>query len=146
MAQLSNPKRAAAAAAADRGHEGEYAITNTRSSMDPFLTFSDERELREQVWRTYYSRGDNGDEHDNNALIPEILQLRNERVQLLGYENYAQWRLEDRMAKNPGRAFELTVGAVCSLRKTRLAIDSGSSTPETPARAPHRARRHHMFG
>jgi peptidyl-dipeptidase Dcp len=98
---------AAAAAAADRGREGEYAITNTRSSMDPFLTFSDERDLREQVWRTYYSRGDNGDEHDNNAIIAEILELRNERVQLLGYENYAAWRLEDRMAKDPAGAFGL---------------------------------------
>jgi peptidyl-dipeptidase Dcp len=75
--------------------------------MDPFLTFSEERDLREKVWRTYYSRGDNADEHDNNALIPEILQLRNERVQLLGYENYAQWRLEDRMAKTPEGAFGL---------------------------------------
>jgi len=99
--------RAAAAAAADRGREGEYAITNTRSSMDPFLTFSDDRGLREKVWRTYYNRCDNGDEHDNNALIPEILQLRNERVQLLGYRNYAEWRLEDRMAKTPDRVFDL---------------------------------------
>ena len=99
--------RAASAAAADRGHDGEYAITNTRSSMDPFLTFSDERDLREKVWTTYYSRGDNGDEHDNNAVIAEILQLRNERVKLLGYENYAAWRLENRMAKTPERAFEL---------------------------------------
>jgi len=98
---------AAAAAAADRGHEGEYAITNTRSSMDPFLTFSDERDLREKVWRTYYDRGDNGDEHDNNAIIAEILALRNERVHLLGYENYAAWRLENKMAKEPAQAFEL---------------------------------------
>jgi peptidyl-dipeptidase Dcp len=98
---------AAAAAAADRGREGEYAITNTRSSMDPFLTFSDERELREKVWRTYYSRGDNGDEYDNNEIIAEILQLRDERVALLGYDNYASWRLEDRMAKTPARAMEL---------------------------------------
>ena len=98
---------AAATAAAYREREGEYAITNTRSSMDPFLTFSDERDLREQVWRTYYGRGDNGDEHDNNALIAEILQLRNERVHLLGYDNYAQWRLENRMAKSPERALEL---------------------------------------
>ena len=52
--------------------------------MDPFLTFSDERELREKVWRTYYSRGDNGDEHDNNAIIAEILQLRDERVAAAG--------------------------------------------------------------
>ena len=99
--------RAAAAAAAERGREGDYAVTNTRSSMDPFLTFSDERDLREKVWRTYYSRGDNGDENDNNALIAEILQLRDERVKLLGYENYAAWRLENRMAKTPERAFEL---------------------------------------
>ncbi|MCH7665613.1 MAG: M3 family metallopeptidase [Acidobacteria bacterium] len=99
--------RAAAAAATDRGQEGKYAITNTRSSMDPFLTFSSERDLRETVWRTYYSRGDNGDEHDNNALIPEILALRNERVRLLGYPNYAAWRLENRMAKTPERALDL---------------------------------------
>jgi peptidyl-dipeptidase Dcp len=99
--------KAAAAAVTDPDHEGEYAITNTRSSMDPFLTYSDERELREKVWRTFYSRGDNGDEHDNNALIPQILALRNERVQLLGYDNYAQWRLENRMAKTPERALEL---------------------------------------
>ena len=98
---------AAAAAAKERDRDGEYAITNTRSSMDPFLTFSDERALREKVWKTYYSRGDNGDEHDNNALIAKILELRNERVKLLGYDNYAQWRLEDRMAKTPERALEL---------------------------------------
>ena len=97
----------AAAAAKDREHEGEYAITNTRSSMDPFLTLSNERELREKVWRAYYSRGDNGDEHDNNAIIAEILKLRHERVQLLGYESYATWRLENRMAKTPERALEL---------------------------------------
>jgi len=99
--------QAAAKAAADRGEEGKYAITNTRSSMAPFLTFSTERDLREQVWHTYYSRGDNGDEYDNNAVIAEILQLRHERVQLQGYDNYAQWRLEDRMAKTPERAYAL---------------------------------------
>jgi peptidyl-dipeptidase Dcp len=97
----------AAALATKRGQEGKYAITNSRSSMDPFLTYSDERALREKVWRTYYSRGNNGDEHDNNALIKQILTLRHERVKLLGYENYAQWRLEDRMAKNPQNAMEL---------------------------------------
>ncbi len=98
---------AAAAAAADREQPGKYAITNTRSSMDPFLTYSTERNLREQVWRTYYSRGDNGDVHDNNELIVEILKLRDERVKLLGYENFAQWRLEDRMARSPERAIDL---------------------------------------
>ncbi|MBU2878577.1 M3 family metallopeptidase [Aliiglaciecola sp. 3_MG-2023] len=97
----------AASAAAQRGHEGKYAITNTRSSMDPFLTYSEERELRKKVWETYYSRGNNGDEYDNNELIKQILKLRHERVQLLGYENYSQWRLEDRMAKNPENAMDL---------------------------------------
>lgn len=100
---------AAASAAEARDHAGEYAITNTRSSMDPFLTFSDERELREQVWRNYYNRGDNGGEYDNNAIIMEILELRDERVELLGYDNYAQWRLEDRMAANPENAMGLMV-------------------------------------
>ncbi len=99
--------QAAAAAAKERGQEGQYAITNTRSSMDPFLTFSDERALRERVWRTYYSRGDNGGEHDNNAIIAEVLQLRDERVHLLGYDNYAAWRLQNRMAKTPERALAL---------------------------------------
>lgn len=99
--------KAAAAAAADRGKEGMYAITNTRSSMDPFLTYSTQRDLREKVWRTYYDRGDNGDEFDNNDIIKQILTLRHERVQLLGYDNYAQWRLEDRMAKNPENAMAL---------------------------------------
>lgn len=102
--------QAAANAATDRGHEGEYAITNTRSSMDPFLTFSDERDLRESVWRTYYSRGNNGDEFDNNQAILDILRLRDERVELLGYDNYAEWRLEDRMAQTPQRAMDLMEG------------------------------------
>lgn len=87
--------------------DGTYAVTNTRSSMDPFLTYSTERDLRETVWNNYYSRGDNGDDHDNNAIIAEILKLRHERVGLLGYDNYASWRLENRMAKTPERALEL---------------------------------------
>jgi peptidyl-dipeptidase Dcp len=98
---------AAATAATDRDREGEYAITNSRSSMDPFLRYSDERVIREQVWRNYYSRGNNDDEYDNKAIIAEILQLRHERVQLLGYDNYATWRLQDRMAKTPENALAL---------------------------------------
>lgn len=98
---------AAAAAASERDRPGTFAVTNTRSSVEPFLTYSTERDLREQVWRTFYSRGDNGDATDNNALITDILNLRDERVGLLGYDNYASWRLEDRMAKTPERAFGL---------------------------------------
>jgi peptidyl-dipeptidase Dcp len=100
-------RSAAAAAAASRGHEGKWAVLNTRSSMEPFLTYSDRRDLREKVWRTYFSRGDNGDERDNNALITEILGLRVERANLLGYATHAHWRLENAMAKTPERALEL---------------------------------------
>ena len=95
---------AAAQAASDRGHSGEWAITNTRSSMSPFLTYATDRTLRERVWRNYYSRGDNRGEHDNVPLIPKILKLRDERVKLLGFKNYGQWRLDNRMAKTPERA------------------------------------------
>ncbi len=96
-----------AKAAKDRGQEGKYAITNTRSSMDPFLTYSNERSLREKVWTTYYSRGDNKDQHDNSKNIAQILKLRKERVGLLGYDNFADWRLQNRMAKNPQNALKL---------------------------------------
>jgi peptidyl-dipeptidase Dcp len=75
--------------------------------MDPFLTYSNERELRKQVWTNYYARGDNGDEYDNNENIAKILKLRRERVELLGYKNYAEWRLQNRMAKNPENAMAL---------------------------------------
>ena len=93
--------------AEEQGKPSQYAIVNTRSSVDPFLTYSNERKLRKQVWDNYYSRGDNNDEYDNNTLIKEILKLRDERVKLLGYDNFAEWRLQDRMAKNPKNAMDL---------------------------------------
>lgn len=98
---------AAKSAAEAKPGGGAYAVANTRSSIDPFLTFADDRDLRRQVWEMYYSRGDHGDEYDNNALIAEILQLRDERVKLLGYPNYAAWRLQNRMAKTPENALGL---------------------------------------
>jgi peptidyl-dipeptidase Dcp len=108
LAGLPEPLRAAAhAAAAARGHRGEWAILNTRSSMDPFLTYADRRDLREKVWRTYYSRGDNGDVHDNKKIITEILALRAERAKLLGYPTHAHWRVADSMAKTPEAAMDL---------------------------------------
>lgn len=99
--------KSAAEIAKSKGKDGQYAITNTRSSMDPFLTYSTERELRKQVWTNYYSRGDNNDEYDNKKLIAEILKLRRKRVELLGHSNYAEWRLQDRMAKTPENAMKL---------------------------------------
>lgn len=108
LAGLPDDVRAAAAAAAEeRGQKGQWAILNTRSSMDPFLTYSTRRDLREKVWRTYYSRCDNGDAKDNNANIKKILKLRYERAQLLGYPTHAHWRLENAMAKTPEAAMEL---------------------------------------
>jgi peptidyl-dipeptidase Dcp len=100
-------RAAAQAAAVARGHAGEWAIVNTRSSMDPFLTYAERRDLRERVWRTYYSRGDNGDARDNKAIITEILGLRAERAKLLGYETHAHWRVADSMAKTPENAMNL---------------------------------------
>lgn len=99
--------KSTAETAKENGQEGKYAITNTRSVVEPFLTFSDNRGLREQVWKSYKSRGDNNDAKDNKAIIAQILKLRDERVGLLGYSNYASWRLQDRMAKTPENAFKL---------------------------------------
>lgn len=93
--------------AVTKGQKGKYAITNTRSSIDPFLTFSTNRELRKTVWTNYYSRGDNNDEYDNKDIIAKILELRRERVELLGYPDYPTWRLQNRMAKNPANALKL---------------------------------------
>src|SRR5712691_4484584 len=108
LAGLPDSLRSAAAAAAEqRGKKGQWAILNTRSSMEPFLAYSDRRLLREKVWRTYYSRGDHGDAHDNNAIITEILKLRAERAKLLGYQTHAHWRLENTMARTPERAMAL---------------------------------------
>ncbi|MFZ2959033.1 MAG: M3 family metallopeptidase [Candidatus Ozemobacteraceae bacterium] len=98
---------AMAGAAKEQGKAGKWAVTNTRSSMDPFLTYADDRKLREQVWRTFYSRGDNGDKHDNNVIIRKILRLRAQRAILLGYKTHAHWRLEPQMAKTPEAALEL---------------------------------------
>jgi peptidyl-dipeptidase Dcp len=108
LAGLPASVRAAASSAAEqRGHKGKWAVLNTRSSVEPFLTYSDRRDLREKVWRTFTSRGDNGDAHDTKAVITEILKLRAERARLLGFQTHAHWRLENTMAKTPERAMEL---------------------------------------
>ena len=108
LAGLPQSLRDAAAAAAEtKKQPGSWVIMNTRSSIDPFLTYADRRELREKAWRMFVNRGDNGGEHDNNAIITEILQLRAERAKLLGYPTHAHWRLENSMAKTPERAMEL---------------------------------------
>ena len=108
LAGLPASVRSAASAAAEaRGQRGKWAIFNTRSSMEPFLTYADHRDLREKVWRTYSNRGDNGDARDNNAGITEILKLRGERAKLIGYPTHAHRRLENSMAKTPEHTLEL---------------------------------------
>lgn len=81
-------------------------VTNTRSSVDPFLTYESRRDLREKAWRMFVGRGESG-ETDNRPIIAEILRLRAERATLLGYETHAHWRVEHAMAKTPARAMEL---------------------------------------
>jgi peptidyl-dipeptidase Dcp len=91
------------AAAEQRKIDG-YAVVNTRSAVDPFLTFSQNRALREKVWRAFVDRGDHGDKNDTNALIRQIVKLRAERAALLGYASHAHWRMSDTMAKEPKQA------------------------------------------
>ena len=89
------------------GHDNAYAVQNTRSAMEPFLTWSTSRPLREKVWTAYIMRCDNNDAWDNKAIGSQILKLRAERAQLLGYPTHAHWRLEVAMAKTPENAMSL---------------------------------------
>ena len=84
--------------------EGGEAIVNTRSSVDPFLTLSPRRDLREIVWKKFKSRGANGDANDTTATITDIVRLRAERARLLGYQSHAHWRMMDTMAADPETA------------------------------------------
>jgi peptidyl-dipeptidase Dcp len=97
------------AAADERGLSGKGIVVNTRSSADPFLTFSSRRDLREKVWRNFTNRGDNGNENDTNGLIAQIVALRAERAKLLGYETHAHWRMQDTMAHDPRKANDLVM-------------------------------------
>ncbi len=108
LAGLSDSLKADAATQAEaKGKKGKWVISNTRSSMEPFLTFSSRRDLREKGWRMWTRRGDNKDAHDNSANIAAILKLRAERAQILGYPTHAHWILADNMAKTPEAAMDL---------------------------------------
>jgi peptidyl-dipeptidase Dcp len=99
-------KAIAKAAAQEPGQQG-WAIVNTRSAVDPVLTFATDRKLREDVWRAYVNRGDNGDANDTNATIARIVKLRADRAHLLGFTTHADWRMQDTMAKTPAAATDL---------------------------------------
>ena len=84
-----------------------WTFTLDKPSCIPFLQYADNRELRKQVYTAYYGRGDNNNENDNKAIITEILQLRQQKAKLLGFESYAHFVLDEKMAKTPEAALEL---------------------------------------
>ena len=130
---LAAPQREAAAAAArERGHAGKWAILNTRSSVEPFLAAATHRELRRKVWTEFVTRGDHGAEHDNKAVIGEIVRLRAERARLLGFATHAHWRLERSMAKTPERAMQL-MEAIWPGARARVAEDVAAMQAEADA-------------
>ena len=105
LAGLPDFARAAASAAAqERGLKGKFAITLARSSCEGFLQFSARRDLREKVFNAWIKRGENGGATDNRAIIAEVVALRGERARLLGFATFADYRLDDSMAKTPAAA------------------------------------------
>src|SRR5258705_9235814 len=94
---------AARAAAGERGMEGKAIVTLSRSSVEPFLKSSGRRDLREKVYKAFVARGDNDNANDNNAIVVEILGLREESARLLGFPAFAAYRLEASIAQTPGR-------------------------------------------
>jgi peptidyl-dipeptidase Dcp len=108
LAGLPESVRASMKAAAEaKGQAGKWLISNTRSSVEPFLVYSTRRELREQAWRMWVSRGEHPGAHDNKPVITEILTLRAERARLLGFASHAHWTLDDNMARTPDAAMTL---------------------------------------
>jgi peptidyl-dipeptidase Dcp len=91
----------AAEAAKQTGEEGKWVFTLAKPSMIPFLQFSEKRELREKLYRGYFMRGNNDDEYDNKEIIKRIVQLRDERSELLGFNNHAEYIIDVNMAKTP---------------------------------------------
>jgi peptidyl-dipeptidase Dcp len=102
LAGLPDFVRAAARGTAEEwGLAGKHIVTTSRSSVEPFLQFSARRDLREKMFRAWTARGDGGGATDNKAIIAEMVKLRSERARLLGYDTFADYRLDDAMAKTP---------------------------------------------
>jgi peptidyl-dipeptidase Dcp len=115
-------RTAAAEAARERGLPGSYVITLSRSSVEPFLTFSARRDLRQAAYEAWTRRGEHDGEHDNRPLIREILTLRAEQAKLLGYDSFAAYRLDDTMAKSAA-AVEQLLSQVWSPAKRKAAAE-----------------------
>ena len=116
---------AARAAADERGHAGKYVITLARSSVETFLQFSSRRDLREKAFQAWIVRGESGGETDNRVLIAEMVALRAERARLLGFANFADYRLDDQMARTPQAARKL-LDEVWGKALTKAAVERDS--------------------
>ncbi|MCT4492159.1 M3 family metallopeptidase [Bosea minatitlanensis] len=134
-------KAAMARAAADRGRPGQHAVTLSRSIIEPFLTFSTRRDLREEAFIAWSRRGENGGESDNRGIVAEMVSLRAEKAKLLGYPTFAHFKLDDAMAKTPEHVRDLLelVWKPAKARAAReaadlaaLAQDEGENGPIRP--------------
>ena len=96
-----------AQAAEQRGQKGKYAVTLSRSIYEPFTSYSARRDLREQAWKAFVRRGENGGATDNSEVVARTLALRAEKAKLLGYDSYAALKLDDTMAKTPKNVYGL---------------------------------------
>ena len=91
---------AATEQAKNEGMEGKWMFTLSKPSLIPFLQFADNRNMREQMYKAYYNRGDNNNEYDNKKLVNEMVNLRVKKAQLFGYDNYADYVLAVNMAQD----------------------------------------------
>jgi len=98
---------AAAETASEMNMTGKWVFTTQKPSMLPFIQYAENRDLREKLYKGYYMRGNNNDSLDNKGLISEMVQLRVKKANLLGYDSYADYVLEERMAKKPEKVYEL---------------------------------------
>lgn len=97
----------AAETAKEAGMEGKWIFTLHNPSVMPFLQYADNRDLREKIFKGYINRGNNGNEYDNKEVVRKLLKARLEKAKLMGYENYASFALEERMAKTPDAVYKL---------------------------------------
>ncbi|ABE54881.1 peptidyl-dipeptidase Dcp. Metallo peptidase. MEROPS family M03A [Shewanella denitrificans OS217] len=97
----------AAQTATKRGHDGKWVFTPHRPSITPFLTYADNRDLREVLFNGYINQANNNNEHDNKLILAQIASLRAQRAQLMGYQSHAHFVLEERTAKTPENVYAL---------------------------------------
>lgn len=120
----------------ERGKPHSYALTLARSVVEPFLTFSDRRDLRQVAFEAWAKRGENGNKNDNRKIISEIIALRDEKAKLLGFKSFAAFKLDNTMAKTPDNVMKLLMPvwerAVAKAQKEqadlqKLAAQTGSN-------------------